>query len=52
MLAVLEAFTFRIIGYKLTKLSILLFQVVGMTFQDCILLATLVAAEGCDLSVR
>jgi len=47
----LEESVFRITGYKLTKLSILLFQVLGMTFWDCIVLATLVAAEGCHLSV-
>jgi len=47
----LEKSVFRIIGYKLTKLSILLFQVLGMSFWDCIVLATLVATEGCHLSV-
>jgi len=48
----LEQSVFKIFGYKLTKLSILLFQVLGMKFWDCIMLATLVAAEGCHLSVR
>lgn len=48
----LEQSVFKIIGYKLTKLSIMLFQVLGMTFWDCTVLATLVAAEGCHLSVQ
>lgn len=48
----LEQSVFKIIGYKLTQLSILLFQVLDMMFWDCIVLATLVAAEGCHLSVR
>jgi len=48
----LEQSIFRIIGCKLTKLSILLFQVLGMMFWDYIVLATLVAAEGRHLSLR
>jgi hypothetical protein len=48
----LEQSIFGIIGCKLSKLLILLFQVLGMMFWDYMVLATLVAAEGCHLSVR